>query len=198
MAVALSITSVSCMDLGVGEREDSFRDYFDEVVLLSRQGRQEVDIDRFYSPISMGDDIDDVVNYEEYCYVGFKTAKTIEVDEFAFHAKSQAGEGGRLLLEFYVADGIPDDIEKSDDELLINPDKEYDEAGRLENRYFEAVFNVRTDWNSVLLDFGKNVKIAKGDYIVVKIRNNCVDETEEIKHVEFTLNYLLFHFVSVE
>ena len=65
MTVALSITSVSCMDLGVGEREDSFRDYFDEVVLLSRQGRQEVDIDRFYSPISMGDDIDDVVNYEE-------------------------------------------------------------------------------------------------------------------------------------
>ena len=66
------------------------------------------------------------------------------------------------------------------------------------NKFHTSTFLIGEEWDSVLLQFDGSKSVSAGQYVVVRINNNCYfgDETEEDSSVSFTFNYLLFHFTD--
>ena len=110
--VALILSLTSCADFGVGESEDDFKKYFSGVYVLTKRGVDRYLIEDFNRDISLDDmDIPIAVPHGEYCYIGLRVAEgyTLSLSEFAFFAKSEAGDGV-LELEFYIVDKMPTSI----------------------------------------------------------------------------------------
>ena len=232
VCVALILSLASCVDTGAGEGEDDFKMYFSGVYLLAANGSKKYvlekhTIDKFNNDISMEDnDIPEVVSDKEYCYIAFKVSDgyTLSVSEFAFHARTNEGDGV-LDLSFYVADtlptspknddGAPDGSEggESGTESGGNDGDEGTEGGTDEdvyeedwvsslNNFHSSIFSVGEEWNSVLLQFDSTQVATSGQYIVIRVNNNCLintdsdDDEEKLAPVSFTINYLLFYFVD--
>ena len=171
-------------------------------------------------------DIPEVVSDKEYCYIAFKVSDgyTLSVSEFAFHVRTNEGDGV-LDLSFYVADtlpmssknddGAPDGSEggESGTESGGNDGDEGTEGGTDEdvyeedwvsslNNFHSSIFSVGEEWNSVLLQFDSTQVATSGQYIVIRVNNNCLintdsdDDEEKLAPVSFTFNYLLFYFVD--
>ena len=66
------------------------------------------------------------------------------------------------------------------------------------NKFHTSTFLIGEEWDSVLLQFDGSKSVSAGQYVVVRINNNCYfgDEAEEDSSVSFTFNYLLFHFTD--
>ena len=232
VCVTLILSLASCVDTGAGEGEDDFKMYFSGVYLLAANGSKKYvfekhTIDKFNNDISMEDnDIPEVVSDKEYCYIAFQVSDgyTLSVSEFAFHARTNEGDGV-LDLSFYVADtlptssdnddGAPDGSEggESDTESGGNDGAEGTEGGTDEdvyeddwvsslNNFHSSIFSVGEEWNSVLLQFDSTQVATSGQYIVIRVNNNCLlntdsdDDEEKLTPVSFTFNYLLFYFVD--
>jgi hypothetical protein len=171
-------------------------------------------------------DIPEVVSDKEYCYIAFKVSDgyTLSVSELAFHVRTNEGDGV-LDLSFYVADtlptssknddGAPDGSEggESGAESGGNDGDEGTEGGTDEdvyeedwvsslNNFHSSIFSVGEEWNSVLLQFDSTQVATSGQYIVIRVNNNCLlntdsdDDEEKLTPVSFTFNYLLFYFVD--
>ena len=232
VCVTLILSLASCVDTGAGEGEDDFKMYFSGVYLLTANGSQKYvlekhTIDKFNNDISMEDnDIPEVVSDKEYCYIAFKVSDgyTLSVSEFAFHVRTNEGDGV-LDLSFYVADtlptssknddGAPDSSEsgESGTENGGNDGDDGTEGGTDEdvyeedwvsslNNFHSSIFSVGEEWNSVLLQFDSTQVATSGQYIVIRVNNNCLintdsdDDEEKLAPVSFTFNYLLFYFVD--
>lgn len=232
VCVTLILSLASCVDTGAGEGEDDFKMYFSGVYLLAANGSKKYvfekhTIDKFNNDISMEDnDIPEVVSDKEYCYIAFQVSDgyTLSVSEFAFHVRTNEGDGV-LDLSFYVADtlptssdnddGAPDGSEggESDTESGGNDGAEGTEGGTDEdvyeddwvsslNNFHSSIFSVGEEWNSVLLQFDSTQVATSGQYIVIRVNNNCLlntdsdDDEEKLTPVSFTFNYLLFYFVD--
>jgi hypothetical protein len=232
VCVTLILSLASCMDTGAGEGEDDFKMYFSGVYLLAANGSKKYvlekhTIDKFNNDISMEDNgIPEVVSDKEYCYIAFKVSDgyTLSVSEFAFHVRTNEGDGV-LDLSFYVADtlptssknddGAPDGSEggESGTESGGNDGDEGTEGGTDEdvyeedwfsslNNFHSSIFSVGEEWNSVLLQFDSTQVATSGQYIVIRVNNNCLintdsdDDEEKLAPVSFTFNYLLFYFVD--
>ena len=232
VCVTLILSLASCLDTGAGEGEDDFKMYFSGVYLLAASGSKKYvlekhTIDKFNNDISMEDnDIPEIVSDKEYCYIAFKVSDgyTLSVSEFAFHVRTNEGDGV-LDLSFYVADtlptssknddGAPDGSEggESGTESGGNDGDEGTEGGTDEdvyeedwfsslNNFHSSIFSVGEEWNSVLLQFDSTQVATSGQYIVIRVNNNCLintdsdDDEEKLAPVSFTFNYLLFYFVD--
>ena len=247
VCVTLILSLASCVDTGAGEGEDDFKMYFSGVYLLAANGSKKYvlekhTIDKFNNHISMEDnDIPDVVSHKEYCYIAFKVSDgyTLSVSEFAFHVRTNEGDGV-LDLSFYVADTLPTSSKNDDGapdgseggesgtesggndgnegteggtESGGNDGDEGTEGGTDEdvyeedwvsslNNFHSSIFYVGEEWNSVLLQFNSTQVATSGQYIVIRVNNNCVinadsdDDEEKLAPVSFTFNYLLFYFVD--
>ena len=232
VCVTLILSLASCVDIGAGEGEDDFKMYFSEVYLLAANGSKKYvlekhTIDKFNNDIGIEDnDIPEVVSDNEYCYIAFKVSDgyTLSVSEFAFHVRTNEGDGV-LDLSFYVADtlptssknddGAPDGSEggESGTESGGNDGDEGTEGGTDEdvyeedwvsslNNFHSSIFSVGEEWNSVLLQFDSTQVATSGQYIVIRVNNNCLintdsdDDEEKLAPVSFTINYLLFYFVD--
>ena len=232
VCVTLILSLASCVDTGAGEGEDDFKMYFSGVYLLAANGSKKYvlekhTIDKFNNDISMEDnDIPEVVSDKEYCYIAFKVSDsyTLSVSEFAFHVRTNEGDGV-LDLSFYVADtlptssknddGAPDGSEggESGTESGGNDGGGGTEGGTDEdvyegdwvsslNNFHSSSFSVGEEWNSVLLQFDSTQVATSGQYIVIRVNNNCLintdsdDDEEKLAPVSFTFNYLLFYFVD--
>lgn len=217
----------SCIDMGEGDDENAFKDYISDVFLLSHLGRTRRSIAAFNEDIHLGDtDIsDDVVGYRAYAYIGFRisNSKDVVVDEFALFMKTESGKH-TLDLEFYVSENMPTKLEGTsgedpvyfpngdnggDDVLETNPptdgngnviDRENEiKEEDLQGLYFTAQFTISEEWTSTLFEFEVPQEARGGDYIIIKIKNNCAggDYSEEESDIAFTINYLMFRFTSV-
>ena len=232
VCVTLILSLASCMDTGAGEGEDDFKMYFSGVYLLAANGSKKYvlekhTIDKFNNDISMEDnDIPEVVSDKEYCYIAFQVSDgyTLSVSEFAFHVRTNEGDGV-LDLSFYVADtlptssknddGAPDGSEggESGTESGGNDGDEGTEGGTDEdvyeedwvsslNNFHSSIFSVGEEWDSVLLQFNSTQVVTSGQYIVIRVNNNCListdsdDDEEKLAPLSFTFNYLLFYFVD--
>lgn len=239
MSVVTAFSLSSCVDLGVGDEDDSFKDYISSVLLLSPLGRTRRSIHRFNKDIHLGDTVinDDVVPYRAYSYIGFKvsTSYDVTVDEFALFAKLPdigVGEEGKeveLEMYFYVDDHMPTKLGGlfGDDDVYLpeepdyTDDSDYDDApleeapkddegnptdregevteDDLQGKYFSSSMTVSSVWSSVLFEFEQPQEVKRGDYIIIKILNNCVakDYDTADKNVRFTVNHLMFRFTHV-
>ena len=232
VCVTLILSLASCVDTGAGEGEDDFKMYFSGVYLLAASDSKKYvfekhTIDKFNNDISMEDnDIPEVVSDKEYCYIAFQVSDgyTLSVSEFAFHVRTNEGDGV-LDLSFYVADtlptssdnddGAPDGSEggESGTESGGNDGAEGTEGDTDEdvyeddwvsslNNFHSSIFSVGEEWNSVLLQFDSTQVATSGQYIVIRVNNNCLlntdsdDDEEKLTPVSFTFNYLLFYFVD--
>lgn len=67
-----------------------------------------------------------------------------------------------------------------------------------DNRFHRAKFSVGEKWNSVLLQFDGAQTVKGGEYVIVRIRNNCYSASgdESNEPIAFTFNYLLFYINS--
>ena len=232
VCVTLILSLTSCVDTGAGEGGDDFKMYFSGVYLLAANGSKKYvlekhTIDKFNNDISMEDnDIPEIVSDKEYCYIAFKVSDgyTLSVSEFAFHARTNEGDGV-LDLSFYVADTLPTSSKNDDGapdgseggeggtESGGNDGDEGTEGGTDEdvyeddwvsslNNFHSSIFSVGEEWNSVLLQFDSTQVATSGQYIVIRVNNNCLintdsdDDEEKLAPVSFTFNYLLFYFVD--
>ena len=231
VCVALFLSLASCADFGMGENEDDFKKYISGVHVLSKSGAKKYKIDEFNEDIALEDmDIPEIVKCEEYCYIGFRMAEryTVSVSEFAFFAKTESGSGV-LELDFYIVDKMPTSIKNDDGEDVklpsldeeesqlpaesvqtSNEDGTDEEPETYEDDVFDpskkfhgSTFLIGEEWNSVLLQFDGVRTVESGQYIVVRINNNCYssnddeeDGEEKTPAVSFTFNYLLFHFTN--
>ena len=217
LTVALLLSLAACADFGVGEGEDDFKQYFSGVHVLSASGAKVHPIDDFNRDIHLGDDeIPTVVSYDEYCYIGFRVSDgyTVTLSEFAFFAR--ATTSGVLALEFYTVDKMPTSVKDKDGDGVTPPAAsvtEEDTASVTEEdteiseeeifipskKFHGSTFSVGKDWSSVHLKFDAPQVVSGGEYVVVRIHNNCAspDGTEDATpSVSFTFNYLLFHFTD--
>ena len=212
----------SCVDMGVGDDEEAFKKYFSSVILLSHEGRTERSIGAFNASITYENstDIKEVVNCSDYCYIAFQVSDgyTLVVDEFAFYAKTD-GSQATLELEFYVTDEIPTKIENGDSDVYFPGTSDGDNSvyipetdstsGEIidrgesektdtdifteDKKYYTDSMKVSSKWSSVLLEFDTKQTVNEGEYIVIRIKNNC-ESADESQRIRFTINYLMFHF----
>ncbi len=219
------LSLASCADFGVGESADDFKKYFSGVYVLSKKSAQKYPIDEFNGDIGMEDtEIPVVVPYQEYSYVGFRVDKQydLSISEFAFFAKTESGTGV-LSLDFYVVDSMPTSIKGEDGDVEVpslddsedsSDDNGDDSTGSADddsdstvtedeiftpiNKFHTSTFLIGEEWDSVLLQFDGSKSVNAGQYVVVRINNNCYfsDKAEEDSSVSFTFNYLLFHFTD--
>ena len=226
-AVCLSLvfSLASCTDLGAGESTDALGEYFSKVYVLSENGSKEYSISHFNDDIDLEDiDIPVVVPYEEYCYIGFRVADgyTISLSEFAFFARTES-ESAVLELEFYTVDKMPTSLkDSSGNDVVISPSDGEGSSGAQtgsdtgsgadegsdntdeedlfssENRFHSASFSISEEWNSVLLQFNGEKTVKGGEYVIVRIKNNCFSALgdEAYEPIAFTFNYLLFYINS--
>lgn len=226
-AICLSLVFflASCTDLGAGESTDALGEYFSKVYVLSENGSKEYSISHFNDDIDLEDiDIPVVVPYEEYCYIGFRVADgyTISLSEFAFFARTES-ESAVLELEFYTVDKMPTSLkDSSGNDVVISPSDGEGSSGAQtgsdtgsgadegsdntdeedlfssENRFHSASFSISEEWNSVLLQFNGEKTVKGGEYVIVRIKNNCFSALgdEAYEPIAFTFNYLLFYINS--
>lgn len=220
----VSVLFTSCADMGVGDEEEAFKRYFSNVILLSHDGRTERSISAFNASITYENstEINEVVDHGDYCYIAFQVADgySLTVDEFAFFVKSET-DSGTLQIEFYVTDELPTKIESGDSEVYYPEKADGDnsvyiqetESGSGENetraektdkdiftedkKYHTDSMKISSRWNSVLLEFDTPQTVNDGEYIVIRIKNNCESENEN-ERLRFTINYLMFHFTNAE
>ena len=178
-------------------------------------------------------DIPVVIPCEEYCYIGFRVSEkhTVSVSEFAFFARSESGSGV-LELDFYIVDQMPTSIKNDDGENVDLPSFDDDESRstvestltdgtqsesdtETETEIYEddifhpakqfhaSTFSIGEEWDSVLLEFDGSKIVNPGQYIVVRVNNNCYtpnneDDGEEqaSSSISFTFNYLIFYFTD--
>lgn len=224
----LSVLLCSCADMGEGLEQDSFKNYFSNVILLSHEGRSERSITAFNGEISLENstEIKDVIDCSDYCYIAFEVADgyVLKVDEFAFFARTE-DVAGVLELEFYVTDELPTKIEGGESdvyfpdssgednsvylpetdatsgEIVEREDGERSDADifKAEDKYHSESMRVSAEWDSVLLEFDTPQTVKAGEYIVIRISNNCLAVGErENERISFTINYLMFHFTQAE
>lgn len=220
------LSLASCADFGVGESADDFKKYFSGVYVLSKKSAQKYPIEEFNGDIGMEDtEIPVVVPYQEYSYVGFRVDKQydLSISEFAFFAKTESGTGV-LSLDFYVVDSMPTSIKGEDGDVEVpslddsedgSDDNGDDRTGSADddsdstvtedeiftpiNKFHTSTFLIGEEWDSVLLQFDGSKSVNAGQYVVVRINNNCYfsdKAEEEDSSVSFTFNYLLFHFTD--
>ena len=222
LTVALLLSLAACADFGVGEGEDDFKQYFSGVHVLSASGAKDYPIEDFNRDIHLGDDeIPTVVSYDESCYIGFRVSDgyTVTLSEFAFFAR--AATSGVLALEFYTVDKMPTSVKDKDGDGVTPPDPDAPIAASAQTeeetgteadteiseeeifipskKFHGSTFSVDEDWSSVHLKFDAPQVVRGGEYVVVRIHNNCAspDGTEDATpSVSFTFNYLLFHFTD--
>ena len=86
--------------------------------------------------------------------------------------------------------GTGEDTEDSEEDIFVP-----------ESQFHVSTFKVGEEWDSVLLQFDGAKTVESGQYVVVRINNNCYSpsgdgEEEQTPSVSFTFNYLLFHFTD--
>ncbi len=247
-ALCVLLTAASCADMGAGEGEADFYNYFSKVYLISSSGMKKKDIENFNQGISMenSDEIEQVVDALPYSYIAFKVADgyTLEIDEFAFFFKGAptSQKEPALILDFFISNSIPSRILSESDSYVYLPEPESGDAelgtmqvdeiyihetdtqGAVETRpnevdenvfadtgYDQEIVAVTESWESAHLEFDTPQTVTEGQYIVIRIRNNCVIKDSNKANaglpdwfelqkaqdeVEFTFNYLMFRFTS--
>ncbi len=220
------------MDLGEGDEEDSFHRYFSKVWLLSHSGLSLHEVSKFHQYAEGEAEIEKVVPMRDYCYIAFCVADyTLTVNDFAFFARSTDGPH-MMVLEFYITDELPTRLKDSGSDAYVPlpsnpnenaPDAEvdqtyvYEEDGEGETiprdeidetdlfsaaGYAKTTFEIDEEWDSVYLGFETPQTVTQGQFIVVRIKNNCILETPDPDIVEdgqimFTFNHLMFNFSDV-
>lgn len=202
----------SCADLGAGEIEEDYMDYFSSVILMSPDGKITEKISTFYEAMALGESssMKDVVDYDDYRLIAFEVANgyTLTVGEFAFFLHTEE-RSASLDFDFYITDKLPSRVGRNEETTPpeetapdgSNPPElsEEDVFGALES-YHNASFFIEAEWDSVHLEFEEPQTVSAGDYIVVRIVNNTCTCGEEMAEpsVPFTFNYLLFYISEVE
>ncbi len=241
LCLCLVFSGVSCADMGAGDDETAFYDYFDMVFLISRDGGRVTFIHDFNGPMSLEDSeaVKEVVPPREYAYIAFRVAPnyTLTVDEFAFFFKGASdiaigteGEGVLTIMDFYITDKIPTKLEgaagqdpvylpdvstgfpaETGEEQIYIPETETDGStverpGEVDESEFDkpgyatSRVYVSESWNSAHLVFDTPQLVRSGQFVVIRVRNNCVQknssEEPAPERVSFTFNHLMFRFIS--
>ncbi len=246
LSLSLLLSAVSCADMGVGEDETAFYDYFSFVYLISPEGGRATFIHQFNPIMSLEDteEIKEVVPPRKYAYIAFCVAEdhTLAVDEFAFFFKgafsndAEADMGVRTVMDFYISDRIPTKLqgasgsepvylpdvsaglpetgdeqvyepETAEDGSVVERDDEADESMFKKKAYATAVVEIGNGWGSAHLAFDTPQTVKEGQFVVIRIRNNCVIEQDDsnvaegdnvpLEAISFTFNHLMFRFGSV-
>ncbi len=240
LLIAMLMTLPACYDMGTGEDEKAFYDYFSGVFLISSAGRKLCFIHQFNASMTLEDSekIKEVVGAGEYAYIAFMVAPgyTLVVDEFAFFFKADDKDGvdsteRRMVLDFYIADELPTKV-KGENGYIYLPDSPTGDQGSEEGDYElyipetdtngsavdrrdevgENMFNdpgyatgsvlTSQTWRSTLLEFDIPQTVREGQFIIVRVKNNCVSENGPVdptlERVRFTFNHLMFRFTSVQ
>ncbi len=228
LCVVTSFSAVSCADMGEGEHENAFHDYFSAVYLFATDGRYEKEsIAKFNATIETGDEkLEEVVPVSKYAYIAFKVAKgyTLKVEEFACHAKTDGAEE-TVYFDFYTSSFLPTqlkteggefdfpDFSKDDAEENFPTDEEETEeeeeeiteedAVKEENKFASLNMVLTGTWDSALLAFEKAQTVNAYEYIILRARNNCLLDWENLGFIKpnpvaFTVNYLMFRFTKVD
>ncbi len=228
LCVVMLFSAYSCADMGEGEHENSFHDYFSAVYLFATDGRYEKEsIAKFNATIEKGDEkLEEVVPVSKYAYIAFKVAKgyTLRVEEFACHAKTD-GAKETVYFDFYTSAFLPtqlkteggefnfpdfsaDDREEPTEGSSSSSNEEEEEeiteedAVREENKFASLSMVLTGEWDSALLAFGAAQTVNPYEYIILRARNNCLLDWENLGFlkptpVAFTVNYLMFRFTKV-
>lgn len=214
LLLLLSSLLLSCADVGAGETGEEYADYFSSVVLMYPGGKTTMSMHDFYEAIDLGESDDElkvVTDYEDYRLIAFEIANgyTLKVEEFAFFLRSKE-KPADLAFEFYISDKLPKKVGGNEElpqpgetpgegenpsETPSDPElTEEDVFGGLES-YYDDVFSIHSEWDSVHLSFDEEQTAKAGQYIVIRIIQNkctCGEEDSE-PSVPFTFNYLLFY-----
>ncbi len=214
--------SVACADLGEGDDEEDFKNYFDNVHMYYKGGKKKKSYKSFdfsdslssaYETDEEGNitdnfDINDMVDaksigFKEFSYICFEVSDdyTLTVDEFAIFARTKSGEA-ILDIEFFASGSIP--IIEDEDESESETSEEIDEGAfdSMDN-FASAKFHITEEWSSIHLEFGVPQSVGKASiykYIIVRIKNNSslASDGDDGGDVEFTFNYPLFRFTQVD
>ncbi len=252
LVLILSLTAISCADMGVGESETDFYKYFSKVYLLSSFGLQMYDIESFNKAISLesSDTIEDGVDLGPYSYIAFQVDfdYTLTVDEFAFFFRGKPmydhNDDPRMVMDFFISPTLPSKLLSENDSYVYLPQPSpedqnagdqtenathtptTDENGNVVERpdetdesmfgldgYAQSIVSLEEDkWNSTLLEFPEPQTAYGGQFIIIRIRNNCIMNVKQSdidalplldrwklspNAVSFTFNYLMFRFTSV-
>ncbi len=249
LCAVAAFSTAACADMGVGEHETSFYDYFSRVYMFSDRSLKKRKIAAFNASIETGaEEMQTVVPAEKYCYIAFRVDKsyTLEIEEFACHAKTEK-ETERLELDFYVTATMPTTVEvdlgslkfpsltdddsgtladeedvipelpspeegegsaaegSSAEESSLEESSAEEEEERTESDLFSeslkfasTSMQISPTWDSTLLTFDKPQTVKPREYIVLRVRNNCIITDSPLTPVAFTVNYLMFRFTKVE
>ena len=101
--------------------------------------------------------------------------------------------GGTAEGDQTEGEGSEEETPKDTEDEIFDPLK----------KFHASTFSVDGEWDSVLLQFDGVRTVEAGQYVVVRINNNCYrpsddDEAEETPSVTFTFNYLIFHFTDAQ
>ncbi len=216
------LCSVACADLGEGNGEEDFKNYFSNVHMYYTGGKKKKSYKSFdfsdslssaYETDEEGNitdyfDVNDMVDaksigFKQFSYICFEVSDdhTLTVDEFAFFARTKSGEA-ILDIEFFASGSIPliDDEDESETETGEEIDE--DAFTALEN-FASAKFYISEEWSSIHLEFGAPQRVGKNEiykYIIIRIKNNSSLpdlEGNDQGDVEFTFNYPIFRFTEV-
>ncbi len=232
LCAALTFGGTSCVDLGEGLDENSFQQYFSKVWLLSHSGLSLHEVSKFHQYAEGETEIEQVVPMRDYCYIAFCVSDyTLTVNDFAFFAKTNGGSH-TMVMEFYITNELPTRLKDSGSDEYVplpsDPDENaedadvdkthiYEDDGEggtvpreetdetelfSEAGYAKSTFEVDEEWDSVYLNFDKPQTVTKGQFIVVRIKNNCIldipdPDIRENGQIVFTFNHLMFNFSGV-
>ncbi len=216
--ICLSLSLTSCVDMGEVADESEFKEIFSNVILLDREGRRDVSIDIFSAFDNDEKGVPKVVNFDDYCYIALEVDSnhTVTVSELAFFAWAE-GSGASLSFEIYKSRELPTKIKNLDGSYTYYPDKyglmpQKDINGNYIDRADErdetvlssekllasSAFRIDTKYDSTHIDFDRSATLSGGEYIVIKVASNCVqDGATSLDTCSFTFNYLLFYFEEV-
>ncbi len=160
---------------------------------------------------------------------------TLTVGEFAFYAKAVGAGGVLSLDFFITTAVPSAILDKNSDEYNYyptNPDDDTSYEGEFQEpekddegndiprddevkeeslfsaslSYAKTQLRISPDeWNSTHLKFGEPQTVRAGEFIVIRVRNNCYisdeifeEDAPEYEKLKFTFNYLMFYFSDIE
>ncbi len=185
----MAMCSVACADLGVGNGEEDFKNYFENVHMYYAGGKKKKSYKSFdfsdslssaYETDEEGNitdhfDVNDMVDaksigFQKFSYICFEVSDdyTLTVDEFAIFARTRSGEAV-LDIDFFASGSIPiieDDesgeSEETDTGENIETGEEIDEdAFTFMDNFANAKFHISEEWSSIHLEFGTPQDVGK-------------------------------------
>ena len=187
LMATLAVAMSGCEDLGAFENTNEYYGSFGNIVLISAATREEepYSVEKyFYNEDSREDFLNgkDRVAYSDYMYMAIPFKSDIDMDALALYLQSQ--NDVTVYIHAYVINQLEWDFIRDHDDDSENGKKVYDNA---DTKIGEAGVHLKNGkWNSFALDAFKtnagvqnSIQINDGQYVLLRFKNNCVDENQQ-------------------